>query len=491
MTTNIASTTVNNIGELIAPLSDSLNSIDEHFPLMVNRILNELRDALSQENSVISSISKLPTHPTGYYYLLLLIPVIGWIAYSIIWGNNSYLQSGLRQAQTLTSAQLLDPYDADHHWKTNWDTVDHYYHFLLAEAYLKENRYAESINFFKEAAKEFPEFSTFKEFKILSELCENEVGYKSKKVDELASHIFSYREDISRFILSNPDKWTGYLIAATEANSKKSIQFLIDLGIPINSQYKPAKDITALHAAAACKNSDLVDFLIEKGANTQIKNQDNQDYKEFSVKWKNLCAVRQLNKGEFYTFEEERRQIKEITDFNMPLDDQGNTLLHLTMDNINAHWRQEILPIILIKGADPLSTNKLGLTPLDMGLAKLEQQRKYWKRQLSEEERGRLKIFRGKIDRRNDKILKVLLEITKNQNCPEIEQLWNSLDLKRIYSKRLDDDKIKKQIDLEQIDSLLNIVKSYYMHTISNTTSMIIDISKICFEYLSPRPECS
>lgn len=152
--------------------------------------------------------------------------------------------------------------------------------------------------------------------------------------------------------------------------SLELIRFFHRIGFPLDFQNE--KDgYTALHFAAENNHLHIVDFLLASGANPSILNRANEKYCECRrnrLQEKNDEAIKILiARATTYKAVDIRTNeevVKDVLDINAPIDEKGNTLLHVIMKT--RCW--DMQKCLLDSSADPKKPNCEGRRPYEYAL---------------------------------------------------------------------------------------------------------------------------
>ncbi len=160
----------------------------------------------------------------------------------------------------------------------------------------------------------------------------------------------------------------------------KILEFLLGCGFPIDAK---ENGLTALHFAAADKSDFWVEFLLKKGANPQIKNNEGQTYQEYAAKELNrkaLIRIQQilsgskLDKTPFESYTTMEDCLPFVTNGNVYL--FGERILHSIMSYAplalmpdappERRGFSEVVSVLIERGADLFAQNRRGETPVDL-----------------------------------------------------------------------------------------------------------------------------
>jgi len=161
--------------------------------------------------------------------------------------------------------------------------------------------------------------------------------------------------------------------------TKKVLKILIELGMDINKQNERGK--TVLHVIASNGKLDAVKFLIEQGANLDLRDSDHQGT---SVAWAHFSNQPEIRD---YLLDHSNNtaelaacgylgRLKQVLQENAALaskpssSETGNTPLHLVCNWLGAgadyELRAAIMDLLLNNGADINAPNNKGQMPLDL-----------------------------------------------------------------------------------------------------------------------------
>jgi ankyrin repeat protein len=162
------------------------------------------------------------------------------------------------------------------------------------------------------------------------------------------------------------------------------IKFLHVKGLVDLRNLKSISDKTLLHIAFALNAHEILQYLIaEVKIPVDVCNSKGETY-SVSGKKELECNIRRAIAHELETFagffdkisclriESLEECLKQRVDLNVPINDKGQTLLHLAVKKILAHRRNEengtIISQLLKSGANPYIKDKKGRTPLQNAL---------------------------------------------------------------------------------------------------------------------------
>lgn len=204
-------------------------------------------------------------------------------------------------------------------------------------------------------------------------------------------HVPAYMELVKLLIsLGAPFPKEALLLKAAKRNRDVMVEFLIREGVNVNYR-DPETGVTALHLAAASGRANMVQLLLENGAdpeaittaeypyNDHVKIESGLNYLQFAKKWKHVQGVDNIrsfiNKpGSFHWDADEwvKESLLDIEHINAHLED-GNTLLHKAVEALrlevskkpNEPWfyMGRLIRLLMEDGhADPSVPNAQGVT---------------------------------------------------------------------------------------------------------------------------------
>ncbi len=142
------------------------------------------------------------------------------------------------------------------------------------------------------------------------------------------------------------------LIRAAETNNTDVVELLLKKGADIKAKDKSGQ--TPLITAARKNNADVFELLLRKGADVTME-----------------VDVRDMTVFDYLSSAEDGMKmfkllLNYVDDLNKPIDERGNTLLHITIGMRNMDFTMDFTKLLLDRGAEVNVRDKYDFTPLHL-----------------------------------------------------------------------------------------------------------------------------